>query len=71
MEGALFEIFAGEIYRDCFKLVFEKPVKKVTDKEIDALYQCVSMYGESHRTVSNAFAKHVSEMQRQPKRDTQ
>lgn len=71
MEGALFEIFAGEIYKDCFQIVFEKPVRKVTDKEKDALNHCVRVYGESYRTVANAFAKHVSELQRKQQQQNQ
>lgn len=58
MDASLLEIFASEIYNQCFKTVI-KADKQVGGVEKNALNQCFNRYYESYKVVAPAFTHYI------------
>lgn len=61
MEEVLFELFANEIYKDCYQVAFQKPVKRVQDEHYESLNQCIRTYHSAYKRVAASFAKHLTD----------
>jgi len=55
------EMFAGDIYKQCFREIVPNN-REVGDGEKEELEKCVSKYHESYKVVAQAFVTYVSSL---------